>query len=266
MRVGVIGLGVVGGAVYHGLSGLGHDVIGHDPRVGGHSLREALSVDVAFVCVPTPSKKDGGCDVSVVEDVVHRASYLGFSGVLVIKSTVEPGTTARLSSAYPVRLAFVPEFLRERSAREDFVLHHDVCVVGVDPGRDAEYDLIVKAHGRLPKSFARMTPTEAELSKYFSNLLNALRVVFANEFYEVCRRLGADYDVVREAMSRRPTVGDAYLSCGPGMRGFGGPCLPKDAEAFAALVRDLGLDLGIFDAIVRENRKFPVTVIEGTRS
>ena len=264
MQVGVVGLGVVGGAVRHGLTCLGHDVAGYDPRSPGTTLAAALDTEVAFVCVPTPPRADGSCDTSVVESVVEDAARASFPGVLAVKSTVEPGTTEALAARYPtLRLAFVPEFLRERSATVDFVEHHHVLVIGARSPADA--DVIERAHGALPRAVARVTPTEAEVCKYFVNCLNALRVVFANEFYEVCRALGADYQAVRGAVTQIPTVGRAYLDCSEGMRGFGGVCLPKDTRAIAELVRRLSLDLGLFDAIVTENQKFPTTVPAGMR-
>lgn len=261
-----MGLGVVGDAVAHGLTRIGHEVVGSDPRRNDTPLSDVLRAELVFVCVPTPARPDGSCDASAVEGVVASAAVRSFGGVLAIKSTVEPGTTDRLSAEHPdLRLAFVPEFLRERAAHTDFVENHDVCVVGTRS--DSDFALIRDAHGCLPRHVARLLPVEAELAKYFSNLLNALRVVFANEFYEVATALGADYGAIKAAMVRRSTIGDAYLDCNAGFRGFGGVCLPKDARAFAHLVRRLGLsDLRMFDAIVEENDKFVATVPAGMRA
>ena len=159
----------------------------------------------------------------------------------------------------------------------DFVENHDVCVIGAHPPssqRNPDWSIqmgcddvavLREAHGSLPVHVAVMTPTEAELAKYFSNTFNALRVVFANEFYEVCRAMGASYGAVKDAMVRRSTIADAYLDCNERYRGFGGVCLPKDTAAFAAHVRTLGLDARLFETIVEENKKFRVTVPAGMR-
>lgn len=279
MRLGIIGMGVVGGAISHGFRLIGHDVTGYDLKDSPPaSIEDLLESDAIFICVPTPQNIDGSCDSSRVEGVVTQLARLAYRGLTVVKSTVPPGTTDRLSvTNQSLRLAFCPEFLRERAALVDFVEHHDVCVIGAHPpsserrpdwsvqqGCD-DVAVLRDAHGDLPAHVAVMTPTEAELSKYYSNVFNALRVVFANEFYEVCRTHGASYGAIKSAMVRRATISDAYLDCSEQFRGFGGVCLPKDTAAFAAHVRSLGIDLRLFETIVEENKKFRVTVPEGMR-
>lgn len=265
VKLGVIGLGVVGGAVFHGLERIGHQVHGFDIKDPSTSIHDVIETTAVFVCVPTPQREDGTCETKHVQSVVVELEKLSYRGLIVIKSTVPPGTTAALEAAHgTLRFAFCPEFLRERAAFVDFVENHDVCVIGAHSGNDAE--LVREAHGSLPTHVAIMSPTEAELAKYYSNVFNALRVVFANEFFEVCKRQGADYMVIKAAMVKRTTIADAYLDCNDRFRGFGGVCLPKDTAAFAAHVRAIGLgDLRLFDTIVEENRKFRTTVPEGMR-
>lgn len=260
----MIGLGVVGGAVFHGLERIGHEVHGFDIKDPSTSIHDVIETDAVFVCVPTPQREDGTCETKHVVTVIAELEKLDYRGLVVIKSTVAPGTTEQLASLYKLRLAFCPEFLRERAAFVDFVENHDVCVIGVTNSVDGQ--LLVDVHGKLPAHVAFMSPTEAELAKYYSNVFNALRVVFANEFFEVCKRQGADYMTIKAAMVKRTTIADAYLDCNDRFRGFGGVCLPKDTAAFAAHVRALGLgDLRLFDTIVEENRKFRTTVPEGMR-
>ena len=269
MRVGIIGhMGVVGGAVRHGLERIGRTVVGYDLRAPATKLDHVLDTELVFLCLPTPSYSDGGCDAGLIADKAIQLEALGYKGLVVVKSTVTPGTTAELGRRHPnLRLAFCPEFLRERAAFVDFYENHDLCVIGVQgPGALADAALIRAVHGDLPKAFAVMSTTEAELAKYYSNVFNALRIVFANEFFEVCRALGADYQVIKAAMVKRTTIPDVYLDCNENMRGFGGACLPKDTAAFAHLVDLLGLDLKLFRAIVDENKRFEITVPEGMRS
>jgi UDPglucose 6-dehydrogenase len=264
MKIGIVGLGVVGSAVRHGLERIGHELSVFDIKLEGSSLWDVRNSELTFVCVPSPCAEDGSCDVRPVVNTVRSLAEAEYRGVVAIKSTVTPGTTERMIREFPsLRLAFCPEFLRERAAYTDFVDNHDVCVIGARG--DSEYDIIRRAHGHLPKRFFRLTPTEAELSKYFSNLFNALRIVFANEFFEVCKSLNADYGTIKNAVVHRSTIEDAYLDCNDRFRGFGGLCLPKDTTAFAALVRSLGLNMKLFEAIVEENKKFKVTVPEGMR-
>lgn len=263
MTIGIIGLGVVGSAVKHGFQRLGHQVSEFDIKFPATSIDSVLQTELCFICVPTPPDATGSCDISIVEKTVKDLKEKNYAGLIVIKSTVTPGTTDTLSKKYQLPLAFCPEFLRERAAFTDFVENHDLCAIGAYHVSD--FEKIKLAHGSLPQHFAHLTPLEAEFSKYYSNIFNALRITFANEFYEVCHNAGADYAKIKQAMVFRHTINDVYLDCNENMRGFGGVCLPKDTAAFAGFVRSRGLDLKLFDLIVEENKKFRTTIFRGMR-
>ena len=139
MKIGIIGLGLVGKAIRHGFARIGHDIAGYDIALPETTLKDALSGEVVFVCVPTPSASDGSCDTSIVENVIGQINDAGYPGLVAIKSTVEPGTTDKLIKRYPrLRLAFCPEFLREKATFTDFVEQHDVCVIGTYSTEDFE--------------------------------------------------------------------------------------------------------------------------------
>ena len=262
MNIGIIGCGVVGGACKYGFEKIGHNVNVHDIRLGT-SLDIVKNVEICYICVPTPSLEDGGCDVSIVEDVVDSLIRIGYMGIIVIKSTVKPGTTERLRAKTGREICFVPEFLRERSAATDFIEHHDLLAIGTHSTEC--FDAIKLCHGKYPQNIARISPTEAELLKYYSNVFNALRVTFANVMYEVCKSLGADYSKVKDTFILRKTTTDMYMDVNENFRGFGGVCLPKDTAALAALVKELNLDIELFNTIQNENKKFKPTVFKGMR-
>ena len=260
MKIGIIGLGMVGKAIRDGFTRIGHEIKAFDIALPKTSLTDVLPMPIVFVCVPTPQRADGSCDVSIVEKVIGDLSKARYKGLAVIKSTVEPGTTDRLHKKYPkLQLAFCPEFLREKATYSDFVEQHDVCIIGAYTKGD--FDLVKKAHDPLPKAYAHLAPREAEFTKYFSNIMNALRITFANQFYDVCKAAGADYQKGKNAIVKRRNVQDFYLDCNENFRGFGGSCLPKDTEAFAAYVKKLGLDVKLFDHIVKENKRYITTVL-----
>lgn len=266
MKVGIVGVGVVGQAVQYGMEKIGHSVDVHDLKMST-SIVDVLNTDLCFICVPTPQLNSGGCDSSVVEKVVENLVDLKYRGIIAIKSTVTPGTTQRLIDKYcGYKICFVPEFLRERHAISDFTENHDICVIGADcADKSSIVDIVKKSHGKYPKSFISMSPTEAELTKYFSNVFNALRITFANGFFEVCQKLDADYSIIKNAIVSRPTLTDLYLDCNDNFRGFAGVCLPKDTAAFAKLASELGVSAQIFDTIIKDNRLYDATVMEGMR-
>jgi len=262
MNIGIIGVGVVGGACLKGFELLGHNVFAHDPKLNT-LLSVVKDTDIVYVCVPTPSAEDGSCDLSIVRDTIQKLENLNYKGLVALKSTSVPGTTEQLISETTLNMCFVPEFLREWCATEDFVTNHEVLVVGCHEAW--MYDLVVESHGYFPKNKVMMTPTEAEVLKYYSNVYNALRVVFANAMYEVCDRLGADYEKIKDAYLLRGQSSPHYLAVNEQLRGYGGACLPKDTKALDALVKQLGLDLKLFETIDRDNQQFKRTVIPGMR-
>ncbi len=264
MKVGIIGVGVVGGAVRHGMKKIGNEVSVYDIKIPGTSIQNVLDSEVCFICVPTKTDDNGENDTSVVDETIAALSKSGYRGVATIKSTVVPGTTDRLAEQYKtIRLAFSPEFLRERYAEVDFVENMDVCPIGAYS--DEDFELIKKAHGNIPQRTVKLAPKEAEFVKYFSNVFNALRIVFANEFFDVCMAAGVRYQNVKDCAVLRKNIPDAYLECNDMLRGFGGVCLPKDTQAFATYAKKLGLDLKLFDLVVAENKKYPKTVFDGMR-
>ena len=264
MKVGILGLGVVGSAVYNGFLELGHEMSYYDPVKERSKFSDVLETDVCFLCVPTPPNEKGFCDTSIVEESVEKLNHNNYKGIVAIKSTVVPGTTEKISEKYPnLKICFVPEFLRERSALIDFIENHDLCVIGTDSKEC--YEVLKEAHGTYPQNFRMVTRTEAELIKYYNNIYNATLIILANSFYEVCEELDVSYTDVKNSLVLRDHVNDSYLQCNDNFRGFGGVCLPKDTLAIAKLVEKLGLDIGFFKMILEENKKYKTTVYDGMR-
>jgi UDPglucose 6-dehydrogenase len=263
MKIGVIGWGVVGGACGEGFKMLGHDVSCHDPKFNT-TIDAVIDTELIFICVPTPPGENGACDLSIVHQTIQDLIAKDYAGVIALKSTSVPGTTQSIIDQYPdLDICFVPEFLRERTALEDFVRNHDLLAVGCHS--DRAWHRVCEAHGWLPKNKVRMTPTEAEILKYYSNTFNALRIVFANVMYEICEKLDSDYETVLTTFLLRKTTSPDYLSCGPDMRGYGGMCLPKDTKAMADLCKRLDLPFDLFDTVDHDNSQVKRTVFPGMR-
>tara|TARA_R100000008_G_scaffold86477_1_gene79789 strand:- start:2341 stop:3138 length:798 start_codon:yes stop_codon:yes gene_type:complete len=263
MKVGVVGMGVVGSAVHEGLAKLGREMYHHDIKMGT-SIEDVLATDLCFICVPTPSMDNGDCNVSIVESVVKDLLEQHYGGVICIKSTVPPGTTDRLKEEHACEnICFVPEFLRERCALDDFINNHDLCIIGT---RSPEiYELVKRCHGGYPDEFKLLSESEAEMCKYFNNVYNATLITFANSVYEICEKMDVDYGKVKSTMVVRRHINDVYLDCNESLRGFGGVCLPKDTKTLNALCGKLNLDVGFFECLIQENNKYKITVFDGMR-
>ena len=178
----------------------------------------------------------------------------------VIKSTVVPGTTQRFHQEYPhLKIAYSPEFLVERRHLEDFG-NQDLIVCGTHHPEVAE--LVFQQHreaGVLSKeqTFC-VTPTQAELVKYTKNTFYALKVIFANQMFDICERMEEDWYKVKEIITSEQDqpIGPSHLDPIFGLnRGFGGKCLPKDSNALRVLSEDLGVKYDLFDALQSDNSR-----------
>jgi len=264
MNIGIAGLGVIGSACKYGFEKLGHKVSFHDPKFIDSKFEDLLDSEIVYICVPTPSNEDGSCNTTIVRAVVDDLIKKDFQGIIAIKSTVEPGTTqALIQEHFNEKICFVPEFLRERCAFTDFTENHEVLAVGTSC--EEVFNAVVKSHGKYPRKLAQLSSTEAEMLKYYSNVFNALRIIFANEMYEICKVLGADYTKIKDTFVMRGTAKDIYMDVNESFRGYGGVCLPKDTKAIDALVKKFDLDLKLFETIDKENDKFITTVFDGMR-
>jgi UDPglucose 6-dehydrogenase len=250
-RPGILGVGIVGGALraYFEDQGLDHAV--YDPGLGIGSLAEVNAADVVFVCVPTPYHLGSGFDASILEAAV--ASLTG-SKTVVVKSTVVPGTTDRLQALHPQHhFLFNPEFLREQTAVADF-FQPDRQIVGFARSWDRDHAQAVL--DMLPSApYQAVVPARAaELVKYAANAFLALKVIFANEIYDLAQALGVDYEHVRDGIAHDARIGPSHLDVNDlGYRGYGGKCLPKDTMSLLDLARSLGVPLHVLEAAHRVN-------------
>jgi UDPglucose 6-dehydrogenase len=255
VKIGIIGRGTVGSAVYEGLEYLGHGMSFFDPAYPESEFEDILHTDIVFVSVPTNQLPSGDCDISIVEQVVQQLDQAQYTGLVAIKSTVIPGTTQRLSNQYPtLKICCVPEFLRAKTALADFIHNHDLLIIGST--REEDHELIKRAHGPYPQNVACVTPTEAEVVKYFNNVHHAMQVTFANIAYEVCERMGANYMNVYNAITKRDCINRAYLMANKNTRAYGGHCLPKDTAAWNNLLKKLDIDVSLIQSVINDNEKF----------
>ena len=273
MLIGIVGSeGIVGNAVKFGLQKLGHEVLCHDITLKT-KIQDLAKAEIVFICVPTPAKSDGSCDISIVESVVEelilkRPVEFFKEQIIAVKSTVIPGTLDKLIERYPYRFnqkfkfAFVPEFLRERCAITDYTENHDLLLIGTYD--DEVFEKIKKSHGKFPKNVVKVNPKEAEFAKYFNNAFGAMRVVFANSFYEICQSQGVDYTQIKNAIVNIRHIPDFYLDVNTtSMRGYAGVCYEKDIPALAKLEEETKSEF--FRNLIKENNKYLKTVFPGTR-
>ncbi|MCG2690322.1 hypothetical protein L6252_03545 [Candidatus Parcubacteria bacterium] len=248
--VGVCGVGMVGGAMQRYFEGKGIKPLLYDPGKELGSLEELNQADVIFICVPTPFISGKGFDLSYVE---QACSNLTGEKIVVIKSTVVPGTTEVLQRKFPQhKFLFNPEFLTELTADQD-MNYPDRQIIGyTKESFTISKDIIML----LPLApFERIIPaTEAELVKYYGNNWFSVKVIYANQFYNLCEKIGANYNTVMESASADKRIGPSHLVVmHKGYRGFGGKCLPKDIRAMIEFGDKEGVDMELLKTTEKVN-------------
>jgi len=306
ISVSVFGLGYVGSVSAACFASMGHKVIGVDVsrnkvemmdsgrtpiietrmselvaeghRTGLlHATTDAASAvlnsEASFVCVGTPSLKNGKLDLSHIE---HVAKEIGAAirqkkspHVFILRSTVLAGTTERV--AVPIlekesgkicgkdfTVCYNPEFMREGSAVNDF-LNPPYTILGASD--TCHLAPLRELYQKTPGTLYETTIPVAEMVKYFSNCYHALKVGFANEMGTMCKHLGVDTQAVTEIFTSdtKLNISSAYLS--PGFA-FGGSCLPKDLRAITYKAKELDLKLPLLESLMPGNAEHIERAVE----
>jgi UDPglucose 6-dehydrogenase len=261
MNIGIIGQGYVGTAIKIGFKEH-YNVETYDKFDLAKSTRSTIKdivdrTDIIFVCVPTPMRKDGTCYTGIVEEVIREINETADGQIIVIKSTIPPGTTDRINKEYTrSTVIFNPEFLTEANFLEDFKNQSRIILGGDRKGTNKLRQVYSKVfpHATIVKTGSKT----AEMVKYFINCFLATKVSFANEMYSVCEQVGIDYDKVVEYATYDERLGKSHWAVpGPDEDfGFGGHCLPKDLSAIINEFKTYGLLESVeqVNDQVRENR------------
>lgn len=229
MNILIVGHGFVGKAVDYGFQ---HPKINKtivDPIYGVNLDDLDLSKYVAaFVAVPTPMGQNGAIDFSILLDVVNRLNK--YNVITIIKSTVTPDFFDLVNTS---NIVYNPEFLTEKSAKEDFV-KPPFHVLG---GSTDNIDFVEKLYDNYslcdPCPVFKVSHKEASLIKYSINNFLALKVTFFNQLYDTAQKEGVSFNKIIRAVGSDPRIGHSHTKVpGPdGKQGYGGACFPKDTSA-----------------------------------
>lgn len=257
--IGIVGGGFVGSATAQlGCDDLAikvYDIDESKCMPADTTMLDVSKCDLVFVCVPTPSREDGSCNTDIVESVVKELREKG-SPQIVVRSTVPPNTCERLG------VGFMPEFLRERTAMQDFRACEKWYLGGGGELKNLVSNIMCLAHagGRIRSPVIKHyeNPTECELIKYTRNAFLATKVAFCNEIYDFCNILKVDYNTVIKGVADDDRIGGSHTTVPghDGKRGFGGFCLPKDTKALSYLFSELGVKEYVLRGVLKSNEKF----------
>jgi nucleotide sugar dehydrogenase len=219
-------------------------------------------VNVYFVCVPTPNKENGECDVSIIKCVLKELSEACTKETLVIiKSTVEPGCCGSLSDEFvDLRVVFCPEFLREKTFEDD-IYYAKFVLLGHHTSHPEETKCLAEAvmkdlyKHNMDIEVISASYEECELFKYTINVFLSVKVWFFNEVHGLSDKLGIDYSKLKDLFRLDDRIGESHTGVPghDGKYGFGGKCLPKETKAMRYLQQKLGLDDKVLSEILRRN-------------
>ena len=258
MKIGIIGQGFVGNAVYQKFKNyfdiLTYDIDETKCNSDFHYIKKGC--DTIFLCLPTPMYEDGTCNTSIVEIMLSQINGYGpnKSYDIVIKSTIPPGTTEEWNERFEkLNIVFNPEFLTEANAVSDYENQNRIILGGPRPATTRLKRIFTKV---FPKAHIIKTGSRhAEMVKYVTNAFLATKVSFANEMYQICLALDIDYDKVIEYAQHDDRLGTSHWAVpGPdGDFGYGGHCFPKDVKALISLANKYSLDPKILNAVDSKN-------------
>ncbi len=303
MRIGIVGAGYVGLVAGVCLAEMGNNVtivdkdkekiellhsrrLPHfEPGLGELCLRNqdngrirfslciadaVAGMEVVFIAAGSPSAPDGAVDMSYVEAAaIEVAQALTGYCVLVIKSTVPPGSNRRIGelisreTSHQFDLVSNPEFLKEGTAVADF-MHPDRVIIGARSDKaQAVMRQVYKSFFRTGYRLMETDPESAEMIKYASNVMLAARISLMNELSGICRAVGADVENVRIGVGLDKRIGTSFLF--PGL-GYGGSCFPKDVKAVIDIADKNGCNPEMCKAIdsvnIRQKEYFVPLVTE----
>jgi len=228
--------------------------------------------EIIFICVNTPTNEHQEADLTAVEEVAKAiGQYMNDYKIIVNKSTVPVGTAdlvkkiVRENQKNKIEFDVVsnPEFLREGAALKDFE-NPDRIIIGTDSKKAEEIMIsLFRSRARTDRPIMSTDIRSAEIIKYASNAMLAVRISFMNQLSYLCEKTGADIKEVAKGMGLDGRIGSRFLQAGIG---YGGSCFPKDIKALISTLKQNNCDSDLFEAIHRINEKQKSVVVEKLKS
>lgn len=241
-HIGIVGTGSIGTKLARGLDRLGHEVVVNDvddERVAALRFPAkskqwiAEHCDIAIFALPTPTHENGG-DPSIVDQALHE--FRKTDSTVCLRSTMPPGSTARLADIHDLPLVYSPEFMRDRATVEDFFERDRIVIAGPEDERAVLRELLDDERIEYGAWFETEDYLTAEIAKEAHNAFFATKVSFANQMRMIAERTGADPETVMDIVIADSRNTDSHLD--PMLGPYGGKCLPKDTQALTHFADD----------------------------
>ena len=250
--IGIIGKGVLGTSIFNFFESK-INVLIYDKYKNIGNFDHILKTDILFLCLPTLFKEDiEEYDIYEIKETCKLLKENKYQGIIILKSTVLPGTTEILNKEYDLNIIHNPEFLSEKTATEDFKNQNHIVLGGEELNKCIKF--FKKYFPDIEYSY--LTSKESELMKIAANNFYSTKIMFFNELFVLSKNINTSYDKVKEAMIKNKWINPMHTSV-PGNNnklGFGGMCFPKDTSAYYNYLKKNSEYYEIAKATVEQNK------------
>ncbi len=261
-KIGICGLGFVGNAIHKTFIEFNNiELFIYDLYKKIGSINDLLLSDILFICLPTPY--DNKLNEFSKEEITKTLEFLSdnnYNGIVLIKSTIEPGSIKKFTENYPnLILIHNPEFLSAKTALEDFKNQKHI-ILGVSYNfSDDKVDYIVNFYKTyfISSEISVCDSTTSESVKLFCNSFYAVKIQFFTELFETCKKLNINYNETKELMLKNNWINPMHTNV-PGQDGnisYGGMCFPKDTNALNSFMIKNNIPNKVLDAVINERNE-----------
>lgn len=267
MKIGVVGLGFVGAAMYKSFLNKNlienKDLFGYDKfkneGKGIGSFKYIIDCDIIFLALPTMfNESSGKYDLGAIYETCDNLVKNNYNGIVVIKSTVAPHTTDILSDKYKLSFIHNPEFLTARTAYNDFNNQFHIILGKGKYCSKEQLNILRDFYVKHYKAEITLCESvESESMKIFANSFYAVKIQFFTELYILCKKINCDFDKIREMMIKNNWINPQHTNI-PGPDGdisYGGLCFPKDTNALNEFMKEMNSPNKILDNTIKERNE-----------
>ena len=257
-KVGIIGIGFVGGAIYKSFLKKNINVVAYDKYKDLNTFEDCLQTDMLFLALPTLFNDERNeYDLDIIMEVCKNLNKSNYKNLIIIKSTVAPLTIQLLSKTYPqLQFCHNPEFLKAATAFEDFYNQTHIVLGKHKSCEESSLNMLINFYTLYwpNANLSICNSEESESMKLIANSFYASKIQLFNEYYLLCNKLNINFEAVKILMLKNNRIheSDTMVPGPDGELGYGGACFPKDTKALLSTMQKAGTSNIVLDAVIKE--------------